>query len=267
MSQIQRILMWCMLAVLAVSCTSPATGTPSASVLPSAVPPVSSLAASTLPEPQIVRHPQPVDYSRFFEKLTSIPKYDPASDDPWQIDLRSRNLKKIDMTASLPDLMYATFDSQTRWPEADKMPAGFDWPKIMELGKDPGLGMRALHQQGVTGKGIGIAIIDQTLLVDHIEYKDRVRVYEEAEDVTDGWQEVQMHGPAVASIAVGRTAGVAPEADLYYIATGDCGGANSIEDMDFSCRAKSIRRIVEINTGLPADRKIRVLSMSIGWAP
>ena len=28
-----------------------------------------------------------------------------------------------------------------------------------------------------------------------------------------------MHGPAVASIAVGKTVGVAPEADLYYISS------------------------------------------------
>ena len=29
--------------------------------------------------------------------------------------------------------------------------------------------------------------------------------------------DAQMHGPAVSSIAVGKTVGVAPEADLYYI--------------------------------------------------
>ena len=74
--------------------------------------------------------------------------------------------------------MYASFDSQTQWPAANKIPAGFDWRKIMELNKDPGLEVRALHEQGITGKGVSIAIIDQTLLVDHIEYKDRLRLYE-----------------------------------------------------------------------------------------
>jgi hypothetical protein len=98
-----------------------------------------------------------------------------------------------------------------------------------------------------------------------MEYKDRLRVYEEAEDITGVWMEAQMHGPAVASIAVGRSVGVAPEADLYYIAIGDCGGAADFRDLDFSCRARAIQRIVEINQGLPENRKIRVLSMSIGW--
>jgi subtilisin family serine protease len=196
-----------------------------------------------------------------------IPKYDPNSEDTWQVDLRSDYLKNLDLSNSMYDLLYASFDTKTQWPSADKMPRDFDWQKIMDMGKNPGLGIRALHEKGITGQGVGIAIIDQTLLVDHVEYKDQIRVYEEAEDLIDGWRETQMHGPAVASIAVGKTVGVAPAADLYYIATGDCGGATSIEDFDFSCDAKSVRRIIEINQSLPEGRKIRVLSMSIGWDP
>jgi hypothetical protein len=69
-----------------------------------------------------------------------------------------------------------------------------------------------------------------------------------------------MAGGAVASIAVGRTVGVAPEADLYCIAThrGDNGS-------DDTYLADTIRRIVTINKALPRERKIRVISMSIGW--
>jgi hypothetical protein len=221
---------------------------------------------SGLPAVQIARHPAPADYSSI-NNNPSIPKYDPNSTDPWQIDFRSANLTKLDLSKSKDDLLYATFDTKTQWPAADKMPADFDWQKIMETGKNPGLGLRSLHEKGITGKGVGIAIIDQTLLVDHVEYKDQIHVYEEGEDVVGGWMESQMHGPAVASIAVGKTVGVAPEADLYYIATGDCGGATSIEDFDFSCDAKAIRRIIEINRSLPEGRKIRVLSESIGWSP
>jgi hypothetical protein len=254
MSTIYRITVLFVLAMLIAACSAPVTNTSQATQ-----PPSSSF------EVKIARHPEPVDFSGF-NVYTEPPTYDPDSEEMWQVDLRSSDLTKLDLSKSKEDLLFADFDSQTKWPASDKMPADFDWQKIMETGKDPGLGLRALHDQGINGKNIGIAIIDQTLLVDHIEYKDRIRFYEEAEDVTGGWEQVQMHGPAVASIAVGQTVGVAPEADLYYIATGDCGGANSIEDMDFSCDAKSIRRIVEINKSLPADRKIRVLSMSIGWS-
>jgi hypothetical protein len=39
----------------------------------------------------------------------------------------------------------------------------------MELGKDPGLNVRALHEQGITGERIGIGVIDMALLTDHSE--------------------------------------------------------------------------------------------------
>jgi hypothetical protein len=175
-------------------------------------------------------------------------------------------LTELDLSESTSDLLFADFDSKTQWPPSEQMPADFDWQKILEMNKDPGLGIRALHNQGITGKGVEIAIIDQTLLVDHIEYKDRIRVYEEAEDITGGWLDSSMHGAAVASIAVGKTTGVAPDADLYFIATGIC-SEGTYETNDFACLAKSIWRIIEINNSLPAEHKIRVLSISVGWGP
>jgi len=49
--------------------------------------------------------------------------------------------------------------------------------RIMEEGKNPGLGVRDLHAQGITGKGVNVAIIDQNLLGDHPEYINRIAVY------------------------------------------------------------------------------------------
>lgn len=92
----------------------------------------------------------------------------------------------------------------------------FDPSRQLELRKDPGLGVRRLHERGIDGHGISIGIIDQPLLVDHVEYRDRLRSYEEIHSPAGA--PAQMHGPAVASIAVGRTVGVAPGADVYYIA-------------------------------------------------
>ncbi len=215
----------------------------------------------------IVRHPNPADYSDFYLELASIPKYDPNSDDPWQIDLRSRDLTKIDMTNSLADLMYANFDSKTQWPTANKIPEGFDWQRIMELGKDPGLGMRSLHEQGIVGEGIGIAIIDQPLLVDHEEYRDRLLLYEEINVEPDS--DATMHGAAVTSIAVGKTVGVAPAADLYYMGawTGDWEPGTNNFTWNFKYSAQAVRRILEINRGLPEGRKIHVIAMQVGWNP
>ena len=219
-----------------------------------------SACSTSITLPKIDRHPIPDSWSR--GELASLPAYDPSSTDPYRVDLRASDLSSLDLSRSLNDLLYANFDDRTVWPSADRMPQGYDWQRIMELGKDPGLGVRDLHAQGITGKKVGIAIIDQTLLVDHQEYKDQLRLYEETDAIVGGWRVAQMHGPAVASIAVGKTLGVAPEADLYYIATTFDGDGS-----DFTYVANAIRRILTVNAELPRGRKIRVISMSIGWGP
>ncbi len=184
------------------------------------------------------------------------------------MDLRSYDLSQLDLSHSLNDLLFADFDTQTRWPPAAKMPAKFDWQQMMELGKNPGLGIRSLHAQGITGRGVGLAIVDQPLVIDHQEYADRLRLYEEIN--IDPSTESQMHGPAVASIAVGKTVGVAPEADLYYIGawTGDWGtGGPDDFTWNFHYYAQATKRLLEINRQLPEDHKIRVIAMQIGWQP
>ncbi|MTI82897.1 MAG: peptidase S8 [Firmicutes bacterium] len=209
----------------------------------------------------IVRKPPAADYSFIHpEKMTELPIYNPNSDQMWQVDLRSSDLTGLDLNNRLNDLLYADFDSKTKWPE--KLPKGFNPHLIMELGKNPGLGLRELHKNGITGKGVGIAIIDQGLLVGHVEYKDRLKMYEE---IHCGDESAAMHGPAVASIAVGKTVGVAPEADLYYIAeTHGVINEQGNFEWDLSWLAKSIDRIVEINKTLPKENKMRVISISLG---
>lgn len=209
----------------------------------------------------IVRKLQPADYSFIHPVgLTEIPVYNPDSGEMWQVDLRSTDVTRANLDGRLDDLLYAAFDSKTQWPE--KLPDGFDPDKIMELGKNPGLGIGKLHRQGITGKGVGLAIIDQGLLTDHVEYKDQLRMYEE---IHSGDKMAQMHGPAVASIAVGKSVGVAPDADLYYIAStfGTYDGKDGFE-YDLTWIARCIERIVEVNKMLAQDRKIRVISISLG---
>jgi hypothetical protein len=216
--------------------------------------------------PKIDRYPAAAIWGR--GKLTSVPTYDPNSSSNWQMDLRSYDLSGLDLRQSLNDLTYADFDTQTQWPSTDKMPPGFDWQRIMELGKNPGLGVRSLHSMGITGRGVGIAIIDQPLIVDHQEYAGRVQLYEEIN--VDPATVSQMHGAAVASIAVGHTVGVAPEADLYYIGswTGDWGtGGSNDFTWNFHYYAQAVQRILQINQQLPEDRKIRVIAMQVGWSP
>jgi Subtilase family len=209
----------------------------------------------------IVRRPLPLDLNR--GSLRALPAYDPSNKrEIWQVDLRGYDLRALDLGGRLKDLLMAHFDKGTRWPSS--LPQGFDPDRIMEIGKDPGLGIRALHKQGITGTGVAIAIIDQGLLVDHVEYKDRLRLYEEIHSWDD---RAAMHGPAVASIAVGKTVGVAPGADLYFIAETHGQGSAGGFAFDFTYLAQAIDRIRHINAGLPEGKKIRVLSISVGWEP
>jgi len=222
-------------------------------------------------------------------QLASLPRYDPNSASPHQVQLQGRDLRRLDLRERLPDLLQANFDTHTQWPQ--DLPAGFDPTRAMELGKNPGLGLRALHEKGITGRGVSIAVIDHRLLVDHVEYADRLRLYEE---LHCSERNASPHGTAVASIAVGKTVGVAPEADLYYLSTywitsnplpwarflsrialaratasrrARPAPATGWNIVDFTWAAKGIERLLTINRDLPAARKIRVISIEVGWAP
>jgi len=209
---------------------------------------------------EIVRQPEPYPSDKL-KSLSSFPKND--DNNPLGIDFRMYDLSTFNLKDHEADLKYATFDSKTLWPK--NLPSGFNPKEIMELGKNPGLGVRSLHKKGITGKNVGIAIIDQALLVNHIEYKNVLKMYEEIL-----WfnpknnPRATMHGLAVASIAVGQNIGVAPEASLYFIAESNTNPENKI---DYNPIAQSIDRILQINRKLPADKKIKVISISRGFSP
>lgn len=181
----------------------------------------------------------------------------------FEVDFRGYDVSHLKIGKQyLDNLKWATFSTTTKWPQT--LPQEFNPAKVLDDGKNPGLHVRSLHEQGITGAGIGIAIIDQNLLVGHEEYKDRLKFYEEIHFPDS---EASMHGPAVASIAVGKTVGVAPEADLYYIAGAHGEVINGSYETDFTWLAMSIDRILEVNKTLSNERKIRVISISVGWNP
>lgn len=165
------------------------------------------------------------------------------------------SLAKLDLRNHEAVLRKMEFDSRTRWPSADRLPEGFDPNRLLEEGKNPGLGVRRLHEQGIDGRGVGIAIIDQPLLRNHKEYADRIVHYEPIEVP---WVPVQMHGPPVSSIAVGKDCGVAPKASLCYYAVPPWKWLDNKPWTDL------LKRIVEFNETLGDRPRIRVVSISLG---
>jgi subtilisin family serine protease len=126
--------------------------------------------------------------------------------------------------------------------------------EIMSNGKNPGLGVRELHKEGITGKGINVAIIDQNLLLHHPEFDGKITEYYDTgceQESNSG----SMHAPAVTSILVGDTIGVAPDAKVYFAAAPSWKG-----DSEFY--SKGLYWIIEENKKLPDGEKIRVVSVS-----
>ena len=168
------------------------------------------------------------------------------------------SLARLDLRDHLELLRTMPFDSRTVWPESSKLPAGFDPVQVLEQGKNPGLGVRALHRQGIDGRGVGIAIIDQPLVKNHPEYADRIVSYKAIE--VSGVPP-QMHGPGVTSIAVGKSCGVAPAANLHYYAIPMWKWNKCQPYCDV------IEKILQTNEGLKPSERIRVVSISTGMFP
>jgi len=123
--------------------------------------------------------------------------------------------------------------------------------EIMDDAKNPGLGIRALHERGITGKGVNVAIIDQPLFQDHPEFTGKIAAYH---DVGCGSQG-SMHGPAVASLLVGATCGTAPDARVYYVAAPSW-------NKDAAPYAQALEWILSQNDTLAGTETIRVVSVS-----
>ncbi|MHC4676939.1 MAG: hypothetical protein ACYTBZ_31025, partial [Planctomycetota bacterium] len=170
------------------------------------------------------------------EPIYSVDEYD---------DVRCKDMSSIDLSdrPNLPATLW--FNQETIWPESNKMPTGCDPNEIMTNAMNPGLGIRALHQQGFTGAGVRVAIIDQ----DHPEFAGKVVAYHDL-----GEHDTSMHGPAVASLLVGSNCGTAPDAQLYYVSC-----SQTYDTNDF---AEGLDWIVGQNESLPASEQIRIVSIS-----
>lgn len=176
-------------------------------------------------------------------------------------------------------LWIATFREPSVHPLAAAVPHVVRQPpprRYFESARRPGQGFRgeiaSLRERGFTGRGIGVAVIDGPLYTGHREFAGRLRWYDEI-DMEEG-DPAGWHGTAVASIAVGETSGVAPEADLYYVGIGANWAHEPIRFSLTSLRramsgrkrlALAIRRVLAVNRRLPEDRKIRSLAIAVGW--
>lgn len=133
---------------------------------------------------------------------------------------------------------------------------------LIEYGKNPGLGVRRLQRQGYTGKGVTLAIVDQPMRRDHPEYKNAPITYYEVRPEDKGMRSSNssLHGPAVTSLLLGTSIGVAPDVTLFYVAMPSW-------QLDQNAHAESLYRLIDVNRSLPDGKKIRAISISDGGDP
>jgi serine protease AprX len=169
--------------------------------------------------------------------------------EPYQ-DVRFQDLSSVNRSLGESLIETLWFDQSTKWSKEDE-PVAQD---ILKLGMNPGLGIRELHAEGITGKGVTVAIIDQHMVVDHPELQGKIVKYydvgtKQPSDVGS------MHGPAVTSLLVGDNIGTAPDAKVYYVAAPSW-------LLDAQYYADALDWIVAENKKLPEGNKIRVVSVS-----
>ncbi|MCK4850200.1 MAG: hypothetical protein KAT11_02560, partial [Phycisphaerae bacterium] len=163
-------------------------------------------------------------------------------------DVRWKDLSKLNLSARKGLIATLTFNTKTVWPRR----VGLFADRTLKRAMNPGLGVRQLHQQGITGKGVNVAIIDQPTYLVHPEFTGKIVEYYDTGCETD---ESSMHGPAVASLLVGTNCGTAPDARVYYAAAPSW-------KRDAAYYAKGLDWIIAQNEKLPEGEKIRVVSVS-----
>ncbi len=221
----------------------------------------------TTPKPSSVQREVPYSQNESVE-LSCIPE-DTNEEHIWWgdegTDLRGNDASKLDLSRSKDLLLKSSFDTNTKFPPIDKMPADFNPQEILENGKSPGLGIENLHKQGLTGKGANVALIDLPMNVNQSEFKDNIVNYQEfGVDPNLG---SEMHGYATTSILAGKNIGVAPDAKITYFADKFSEGNSTTGEMENSNKyvTQSLNKIYEMNKNLSKDKQINAVSLS--WGP
>ena len=174
----------------------------------------------------------------------------------WKESRLPKDLSRMELS----ELAQLRYGEDVDWSGRGTPPDGFDPAGWIEVGKDPGLGVQELHRRGFTGSGVSVAVIDKPFDPGHSELAGRIEYYPIRASSARGFNyRYHFHGVGCATLLAGTTCGVAPEARLYYIAIPDEGGGYP---RILANHVLAVQRLLEINSTLPADEKIRAVSIS-----
>jgi len=169
------------------------------------------------------------------------------------MDLSGENFAQT----SLQELWQLSYDTKTLWPEENLLPPGFKPGVVSTSTISPGLEICKLHEYGITGKGISVAVIDKPILSTHREFSGRIEYIIEVFKDHPRNKRLHFHGIACASLLAGEKYGVVNQGFLYYFAVPDDG-------KNVSNYTAALEKILQINSELPGPKKIKVVSISDG---
>ena len=150
-------------------------------------------------------------------------------------DVRWQDLRAYESQLNPEIIKTLWFNEETIWPDVYTRFAD----DLMRKGMNPGLGVKGLHDQGITGQGVRVAIIDQNMCLDHPEYTGKIITYRDF-----GCNQPSHRGSMHA-----------PGARVYFAAVPSWTG-------DARYYADALHWIIDENESLSESAKIRVVSVS-----
>lgn len=152
------------------------------------------------------------------------------------LDLSNYDFSGLD----LKDMTHIPFSSSTVWPSKDKLPAGFNPLDILNDCTSVDEDIKKLHDEGITGEGVTVAVIDSSFQgCHHVEFRNARLVRTTLKDARLD-EFCHFHMECVLSKLVGENLGVAPKCKVL------CYEVNTDEDNSFdvvNCLKDIKRRI------------------------
>jgi hypothetical protein len=186
-------------------------------------------------------------------EIAEIPRYFPEGISSFQVDLRAADLRNFDLIGREYDLYHSIFDNYTEWPSLDDV--YFEPDAILETNLSPGLNIKNLHERGIDGRGINLAIIDQPQNIIHQEFTDHLILagyYPPGCDVINS-----MHGPYVTGHIIGTNSGIAPGSNVYFYSSLPQDGN---QEFTYEFDIAAMEEIQKHNE--TSENKITILSLS-----
>lgn len=163
------------------------------------------------------------------------------------LDLSDKDLSNV----SLEVLSKVAFSSTTIWPSQSKLPKSFNPQGILKHTTTTNEGVKNLHNQGIDGEGIAIAVIDNRFQGEnHIEFENANLIKCTLNNAEIG--DYHFHMEDVLAKLCGKNLGIAPKSKVLYYEVSD----------EEDCSLDVLNALKDIKTRILNGEQIRIINYS-----